>query len=268
MNQSLIYDIRTSENALSTLVNFTGIVPPIWEKNIPNRNRFQYDEDLVENIISKYGHFTADYETWFFIYFHITTSANKCVSFKKHGILDLKNSYLCPDSELRGFLDKKGILIDIDNHTLSYKGRIYDISYEKWPPTDREAYASWLVGRKFYFDYTTCGFLSVWDKSPYGGYIHLRPEILSDIDNLLGLTLSQEWQITHKPYEIIAAVNGSSIVYGGRDDCQSSKDKILYYLTKAYTTAFGSPHEEIILMKNNIQISPTSIIEIKPLSCW
>lgn len=268
MSRSIVYDIRTSENALSTLVNLTGVVPPIWEKNIQRRNQFRYDDDLVEDVISKYGHFPLEYEGWLFIYFHVTTSANHCVSFKKHGILDLKNAYLCADSELRKFLDTKGISIDIENRTLSYRGQVHDISYGRCPSrVDTKAHACWSIGRKFYYDYTTCGFLSVWDRSPYGGYVHCRPEILSDIDNLLGLTLSQEWHMTHDPYEIVAAVQGSDIVYDG-EDYQSSKDKILNYLTKAYTTAFGAPHEEIVLMKNNTQIPPNRIIEINPLSCW
>ena len=56
-------------------------------------------------------------------------------------------------------------------------------------------------------------------------------------------------------------------VYDG-DDEQSDRDKILNYLTKAYNTAFGSPSEEIILLKNHIQIPPHNIIDISPLSCW
>lgn len=42
----------------------------------------------------------------------------------------------------------------------------------------------------------------------------------------------------------------------------------LLYLTKAYTTAFGAPSEEILLLKNGVQIPPDRIIDISPLSCW
>lgn len=51
MERSYIYDIRTSENAMTTLVNFTGVVPPIWEKNKSKRNQFQFDEELVEYVL-------------------------------------------------------------------------------------------------------------------------------------------------------------------------------------------------------------------------
>ena len=268
MHQSYIYDIRTSADALGTLVNFTKVIPPIWKRYFSRIRDYQYTEDLVEDVIRTHGCFPDNYEKWIFTYFHVTTSANGCASFKKHGLLDLKNSYRCADSELRIFLDSKGIEIDIDNCFLRYKHKEYDISYGKCPSGfDSVARSCWAIGRKFYYDYTTCGFLSVWDLSPYGGNVHCRPEILSDIDNLLNLTLSQEWYISHKPYEIVALVNGTDIVYDG-DDEQSDRDKILNYLTKAYNTAFGSPHEEIILLKNHIQIPPHNIIDISPLRYW
>lgn len=268
MNQRLVYDIRTSENALSTLVNLTGVDSSIWEENLHRRSQFRFDDDLVEDVISRYGHFPTAYENWSFVYFHVTTSANRCVSFKKHGILDLRNSYLCKDSEFREFLDSKGIEIDIESRILSYGKHVFDITYGECPSRmNKTDHACWSVGRKFYYDYTTCGFLSVWNRSPYGGNVHCRPEILSDIDNLLGTNLSREWEVTHKPYEIVAIVPGTAIVYDS-DDLQSDNEKILNYLTKAYTTAFGAPSEVIVLLKNHIQIPPSKILAIKPLSCW
>lgn len=268
MNQSYIYDIRTSETAMSTLVNFTGVVPPIWERNICMRDQFRYDEEFVEYIINKYGHFPSNYEDWIFIYFHVTTSANECASFNKYGILDLQESYKCPESELRQFLDERGIRVDINNRTLTYRGREYDITYtQSAPRSGSYEHACWCIGRKFYYDYTTCGFLSVWESNAYGGGVHYRPEILSDIDRLLGLTLSQDWCISHKPYEILAAVQGTDIVYDGNEE-NDSKDRIVDYLTRAYNTAFGSPFEEIVLLKNHVQVPPNRILEIKPLTCW
>ena len=152
---------------------------------------------------------------------------------------------------------------------LTYNGKVFDISYNagNCPRTGTQEYLCWSIGRKFYYDFTTCGFLSVWERSPYGGQVHCRPEILWDIDNLLRLNLSEEWEQSHFPYEIVAQVNGSDIVFDGDDD-QSDKDKVLMYLTMAYDTAFGEPFEHILLMKNGIQISPDRIIEIKPLTCW
>ena len=88
-----------------------------------------------------------------------------------------------------------------------------------------------------------------------------------DIDNLLGLNLSQEWASINDPYEIVAKVSGEKIIYDS-DDNQSDKDKVLNYLTKAYFTAFGEPTEEVLLIKNHVQIPPIDILEIKPLAHW
>ena len=121
---------------------------------------------------------------------------------------------------------------------LSYSQQTYDISFGECPPRfDRTAYACWSIGRKLYYDFTTCGFLSIWDAHPYGGYVHWRPEILSDIDNLFNLTLSNEWHISHKPYKIVATVQGRDVVYDG-DDQQSIENKVLNYLTKAVYNRF------------------------------
>ena len=151
------------------------------------------------------------------IYFHVTTSANECAALKKYGILDLKQAYLCPESEIRIFLDQHGIFLDLDNCFLTFNGRSYDIAFNsgKCPRTGTQDYLCWSIGRKFYYDYTTCGFLSIWERSPYGGRVHCRPEILWDIDNLLRLNLSEEWEQSHYPHEITAHVKGSNIVLMG-----------------------------------------------------
>lgn len=268
MNVSnMIYDIRTTEYAQQTLVNLSGVPISIWEHYVGHEDEYRYIDDLVEHVINCHGHLPSDYRDFEFIYFHITTSANKCLSFRKHGILDLKQSYLCHDSELREFLEKHDIHIELDKRMLTYCGKEFDITFGDCPSRNTEAYKRWSVGRKFYYDHTTCGFLSVWERSPYGGEVHLRPEILMNIDNLLGLTLSQEWVLTHHAFEVIAKVRGEKIVYDG-DEHQTDKDKVLNYLTKAYLTAFGEPSEEIILIKDDIMIPPLDILEIKPMEHW
>ena len=197
----------------------------------------------------------------------MTTSANQCVSYSQYGFMDLKSAYLSKDSELRLFLDKHDIHIDLEAQILTYNGQYYDISYGPRPRGDKDAVNCWSVGRKFFYDYTICGFLSVWESAPYGGQVHRRPEILDDIDNLLHLRLSREWERTHIPYEITAKVSGQHIVYDG-DDSYSEKDKVIDYLTKAYLTAFGEPSEKVLLLKNGIHIPPSDILDIRPLSHW
>lgn len=263
------YDIRSSANACKTLVGLSGVDISTWEQFVGHESEYRYTDDLVEDVIKRFGHLPRTYLDFNFVYFHVTTSANECEAIKKYGILDLQQAYLCDESELRVFLDRHGIIINIEDALLTYNGKVFDISYNagNCPRTGTQEYLCWSIGRKFYYDFTTCGFLSVWERSPYGGQVHCRPEILWDFDNLLRLNLSEEWEQSHFPYEIVAQVNGSDIVFDGDDD-QSDKDKVLMYLTMAYDTAFGEPFEHILLMKNGIQISPDRIIEIKPLTCW
>lgn len=113
----------------------------------------------------------------------------------------MKNSYLCPKSELRQFLDAHNITIDLSKHFLSYAGNKYDIEFGSCPKSNTKEFCCWSVGRKFYYDFSICGFLSIWDISPYGGLVHARPEVLMNLDKLLNLSLSREWANTHMVQE-------------------------------------------------------------------
>ena len=262
-----VFDIRNSSAALKTLCNLTSVPKNIWEQFVGTEREYRYTDDLVEYVVDTYGKMPQNYRDWEFVYIHITTSANNCAGFRKYGILDLQESYLCDESELRIFLEQNNIYIDLHKRNLIYKGKSYDITYGKCPRQGTLEHECWAVGRKFYYDFTTCGFLSVWSRSPYAGMVHYRPEILMNIDNLLNTTLSQKWAMTHKPYEIIARVSGENIVFDGYDET-SEKEKVIRYLTLAYDNAFGEPFEEVLLLKNHIQVPPSDILEITPMQCW
>ena len=263
----MIFDIRTTEYAQQTLTNLTGVPISVWKQFLGHEREYKYTDYLVAAVANSYGYLPHSYRDFEFVYFHVTTSANGCASFRKHGILDLKHSYSCHDSELRAFLEERDIHINLDERILIYNGQKFDITFGTCPKQDTEAYKCWSIGRKFYYDYTTCGFLSVWERSSYGGQVHRRPEILMNIDDLLKLDLSREWMSTHDSYEIVAKVSGEKVIYDSDDD-QNDKDKVLNYLTKAYCNAFGEPDENILLIKNHIQIPPMDILEIKPMEHW
>ena len=84
-------------------------------------------------------------------------------------MIDLVKAYKLPESELRQFLETNDVEIDVDSSWLIYKDECYDISYGKCP-IDHESreYAAWSVGRKLYYDFTVCGFLSLNEKKIYG----------------------------------------------------------------------------------------------------
>ena len=75
----------------------------------------------VEDVIKTYGQLPKNYLDFDFIYFHVTTSANNCASIKKYGILDLKQAYLCKESEIRIFLDQHGVLLEPVQNLLKMK---------------------------------------------------------------------------------------------------------------------------------------------------
>ena len=174
---------------------------------------------------------------------------------------------MCSDSELRAFLENHNIYIDLQHEFLRYREKVFDVHFGSCPEQNTEEYCRWLVGRKLYYDFATCGFLSVCNMIPYAGKVHQRPEILMNIDNLLQTNLSQEWADTHTAYEVVAQIKGSNIVCCG-DDYSEDKDRVLDYLTRAYNAAFKCASEEILLVKRNVHIPPTDILEIRQLEYW
>ncbi len=265
----LVYNILSEEAAAKTLEKLTSV--PFSTYFSTDEQKYEYTEDMIEDIAARHGHLPPHYENWNFIYTHITTSANHCESFTRNGVMDLVQSYSCPDSELRTFLDSHGIIIDLLQKQLQYQHRIYDISYTYGEHIDlfsgSEKSLCRAIARKFFFDFTSCGFLSVWDKHPYGGRVHVRPEILQNIDDLLRTNLSDEWASTHLPYEIIIRIKGDKILYDSDAD-QSEKEKDIHYLVMAYNKALGDVSETTVLLKDHVSIPASDIVDIKPLTYW
>lgn len=266
----MIFDIHTKQAAQQTLFRLTGISSEIWERDLHHECDFMLQDDFVEDMISKYGNrrLPSSYMDMTFVFFHVTTSADGCAAIIQNGLLDLNYAYKCKESELRRFLDSHDINIDLESAILYYQGHEYNIYYGMCPRNHRsEEYKCWSVGRKFYYDYTICGFLSAREHHPYGGQVQRRPEILWDIDELLKTRLSDEWEQTHRPYEIVAKVCGENICYP-YDDNVPERDKVMAYVVMAYNEAFYESGENILLLKNEVHIPPADILEINPLSIW
>ena len=264
-----IYDITTTGKAFATLLSLTDVPADKW---LYCDKEFSIDDsvEMVQSVVEKYGTMPPTYEDWNFQFIHVTTSSDGCKSIGRYGLLDLQQSYECKDSELRKFLETHGIIIDIENHTLEYADENYDIGYDEayCPPDDTIESKEWSVGRKFYYDYACCGFLSIEDKNIYGGYVNWRPEILYNIDELLNTLLSDEWKNSHKPYEVHASVKGSDIIYRGSDN-DDTEERVLNYLSLVYDVACTTgPFEECLILKNGIQVPRKNITDIKPLSFW
>ena len=261
------YDIRTPESAYNTLKNITGITPDIWAEYVCKDYKFDYLEEMISYILDNFMQRELCYDNLNIVFTHITTSANDCMYYNKYGILNLRDAYLNANTELRQFLDKHNIVIDIDRAVLKYDNDYYDISYGEPPHRDTKEYDCWHIGWKLYFDFAVCGFLTLEDDNPYLGRVHARPEFLQDIDNLLNLNLSSLWHDTHRPYAVTAKVCGSKTIYN-YDKTESERDRIVRYVTMAYRKAFSSLSEQYVVLKDDAFIPSSDIIEIKPFTLW
>ncbi len=261
----MIFNITTQKAAQRTLRELTGISEETWKLHIHKEENYAYSDDFVKDMLREFA--TRDlprsYTDMDFVFFHITTSGNGCASIRKNGLTDLQKTYQNGNSELRAFLDEHGVLIDLFKKKLTYEGGIFKISFENdltdYDDYDSEEYQCWSIGRKFFYDYTVCGFLSIRDDFAYDEQMYnKRPEILMDIDNLLGTQLVSEWERTHLAYKVIAKVSGRDICYAYEDE-QSEEEKIMAYIAMAYDVAFKNGAENIVLIKNGVQIPAQNI---------
>lgn len=225
------------------------------------------DKDIT-NLTRKYGGHIPRLSDLELVVTHITTSNNECKTILDHGLLDLKKSYEIVEGELRAFLEYNGIYIDIDTCQLSYRGKSYDISYGKCPWNhDSIEYAAWSVGRKFYYDFTVCGFLSINKRDVYLGHVHRRPEILYDIDKLLNTNLAGQWMQTHDAYQVVFSLPVSDFVYSG-EDTDTEYEMIMSYLSEAYMCICTEPDTREILCKDGIEVPPGNIMECRRFNAW
>ena len=267
----MLFDIRNEKKAAESLERLTGVNSKIWlDERVRNFNRIDYtdiDKD-IERIIEDNNGFFPRLNDIQLVVTHITTSSNGCASIKTNGLVDLKESYNLPTSDLRLFLEDNGIEIRLEEHSLRFKGKEYDISFGKCPRNyEVEEAASWAVGRKFYYDFTVCGSLSINSRDIYLGMVHLRPEILLEIDNLLKTRLQDKWLLTHESYEIVFVVPEYQCVYNGWEE-NDEYERVMYYLTEAYECICLGPKTTEILCQNNIFISPDQILECNKFEKW
>ena len=263
------YDIRTPELATQTLADITGIPYDFWvyESYLTYGN---IDSDYVYDIIEKYNGHLPSFEDLYLIISHITTSANGCAEIAENGIGDLQSAYRNTNSELRQFLDRKGISIDLDSAFLTHNGRRYSIEYDGDNcPRDDESieHKAWSVGGKFYFDNGLCGFFAIDPERPYGGDVHKRPEILYNIDELLDTNLSDEWKNSHTAYEVIIKIHSSELELYGHDN-DEDETKIIRLLLNAFYEMCSGSSEVLAQCKPDVIITPDKIVSILPFDKW
>ena len=193
-----------------------------------------------------------------FVLMHVTTSADKCKGIKKNGLHDLVWSYE-HETELRSFLDAYGIDIDINNRKICIEGVTHDI------PSDIKK--SGGVGYKFFDDPYVCGCFQMRKDSPYGGNVHLRPEIIYNINKLVkGADLEYSWMNTHQPYIVKFRVPYNKMMIFLSESASSSKDKILKTLFNAafYTVFYNDfSSDRIGILKLGEYVPASDVISIE-----
>lgn len=172
----IIYNILSKEKAQNTLERLTGITWSEWKviRDGYDRDRWSYEDDYIEDVLKEKNVTLPSFYELELVFSHITTSANGCIDIRKHGLI----THACQnnETELGAFLYENGVSIDLSRRELHYIDKIFDVSYDRCPPEYMETeYAAWLVGRKLYYDYGICGFLS-YGNTAYGGYVHRRPD--------------------------------------------------------------------------------------------
>jgi hypothetical protein len=261
---NMIYDITSKENALETLQNLTGFKKEYWEHYSYECQVMRKDIDKALNdVLTRFNLDTNfNLNDIKFTCLHITTSNNGCNDIIKFGLMDLKNTYSKQDTELRRFLDMNNIYIDLVNETIEVAGKKESIHYEStlsFNMNDRERIL-WSIGRKFYYDFCVCGFLSIDSESPYGGYVHLRPEIIMNISKICNMDLERIWKDKHKCYIVKFRVSYIQLVnvFSEDDSIERIRESLLF---KAFlNTIYES--EEVILLKNNVSVSSEEIINV------
>jgi len=263
MSKKIIYDITDKENSLQTLENLTGLKKDYWEHYVFITNVMQKDIDkAIDDVISLFD-LNLDFNPKNIVYCvqHITTSSNGCANIKKIGLVDLVESYTDYNTELRQFLEQQEIKIDLLNEEIFYKntllGSIHFSHNRENYDYSSKAHHLWAVGRKFYYDYCICGFLSFDHEHPYGGNVHERPEILFNISELIGKRIDDLWRDTHKCYVIKFSVPFLDTHCNIEGNIQRG------LLCNAFWNAMREKTDEIdVLLKDGIKIPANKIISI------
>ncbi|MDD4761177.1 MAG: hypothetical protein PHU66_10270 [Bacteroidaceae bacterium] len=213
---------------------------------------------------------------------HITTNDDECQTIRDIGLVNLQQA-LTMDTPLRRYLKKYDIHFDIINNLMFVKDRFYEIEYDSsFFETETKTGKLNSIARKIYFDYQINGFFSIREPKGYGGYVHLRPEIIYDLARLSNkpTEFERKWIEIVKPYLIkFHAPIEYFTYYSFYDTIEEFKDD---YITKTllkrwlvrnslwavweYSCNNKPPYEIMAYLKPEVCIPSKLITEIQAIS--
>lgn len=259
------YDITDQIKAATTLQDLLGIKWSVINRTLKYGYTGDFYEDL-ENLIMEKGNLAvSDYRALTFTVQHVTTSNNNCKSIKEYGIMPLDQTYENPSTDLRMFLDKHDIRIDLEAQILSYCGHQYDInnSFRRSKSNHKDKYGA-FIGNKFYNEPNVWGFLCLQD---YSSCIWKSPEVIVDIDTLLNIGLERDWITRNegsKTYAVTFEADGRVVGFSGysyADNDEVIKKLIDLAAEKAFTNRV-SPDSQVVRVEQGISVPPENITSI------
>lgn len=253
------YDISTTENCYKTMQEMTNF--KYWEDvfkiysyryiDEPDRMRkeIMYNKNIqIKDIVE---------DDIFFVLMHVTTSDEECYGIRKDGLHDLVWTYK-HDTELRKFLDKYNVEIDTDNRKVIVDGNEYEMK--------NDIKQAGGVGYKFFDDPYVCGCFQLNKSDPYGGQVHLRPEIIYNINQIVkGSNLECAWMESHKPYIVKFAVPYRKMMIALMTSMKDKKETILQTMFNyAFNTVFYNDFSSdyIGILNRYEYVPPEDIISI------
>lgn len=198
----MLFDITSESTSKEFLCNFLEIDSTIINQYIEKSNN-----GICVDTFLEYAHRSLEDKNIDDLYLsvvHVTTNNDECKTIRESGLVNLQQA-LTMDTPLRRYLKQYSIQLDIYNNLMCIKDTFHEIKYDSsFYETETSNGKLNSVARKIYFDYQINGFFCVRDLKGYGGYVHLRPEIIYDLAQLGSKPHEFErgWIVKAKPYAI------------------------------------------------------------------
>ena len=275
----LTFDLRTPDLAFEFVLNMLNMTG----RDFTQEYFVNCNHDFEELWRKNYHHLkTIHADEIKIMAFHITASLDDCESIKENGIHNLQEVLSC-DSIMNQMLSKYGVQINIDECTLVYKGRVYNIDYADYKGRfnlhgiDKHLSS---ISYRIYYDFTVNGFLCCDNVFSYGTNIHLRPEFILDLVNAFPdlqimqeewINLSNSYRIDYFAYvDQLHRFNFSLDEY--RDppceewDQLNDNDKIVkWMLFHAIDRAYDELGQTYLYLKDDLSVPPEQIISCQKL---
>lgn len=269
----LIFDIRTPDSAWEFVLNFFNIDGSEFIDKYIIQCNSSFDEFWERNL--NYID-SVDIENLQYKVFHVTSNWDECAEIKASGIKNLQ-MVLSEENKLTTLVSKYRVKFDIDNKILIAGNKVIDIDYDKYRGRfGLSGYEKKIerVAHKIFYDFQVNGFFSNSDILGYGTEIHIRPEFLYNLTELLPHLKEVEeiWRNKSKGYIVTFLSDFNDFAwfsfydneYEYLDDGVSRQQLKKWMLSKAINRSFNgiNDHSEIFAYINGVTIiKPEQIVD-------